>query len=119
MGWWKIEPETGMPAKDSRSTLSRPPEFVLLNAVPGADDDDAPCYLGDGPWDMASTVPEEVDNVTGTDFLLSAAELRDLLLQRVVPSRLIDARLELSARLLQVVDAFWNDIDDCYEYDWR
>ncbi|HMF19561.1 MAG TPA: hypothetical protein VKE98_20305 [Gemmataceae bacterium] len=118
MGWWKIEPDTGMPVKDSRSALSQPPEFVLLNAVPGVDDDESVFYLGDSPWDLASTVPDEVDAVTGTAFALSAAELRELLLQRTVPPRLNKAGPEMGAELLQIVDAFWNDIDGCYEDDW-
>jgi hypothetical protein len=118
MGWWKIDPETGMPAKDARSALSRPPEFVLLNAVPGVDDDEAACYLGDGPWDLASTVPDEVEAVTGAALSLSKEQLRDLLLRRAVPPSVAAGRPEIGARLLQVVDAFWKDIDGIYEDDW-
>ena len=118
MGWWKIDPETGMPAKDSHSALSRPPDFVLLNAVPGVDDDDAACYLGDPPWDLASTIPGEVEAVTGAALSLSDEQLRDLLMRRVVPPSVIDARPEIEARLLQVADLFWQDIDELYEDDW-
>ena len=59
MGWYRIDPATGKAAKEGHSKLSRPPEVVLLNAVPGVDDDEAHCYLGDGPWDMASTLRGE------------------------------------------------------------
>jgi hypothetical protein len=119
MGWWKIDPETGFPVKDAHSALSHPPDFVLLNAVPGVDSEDAACYLGDGPWDMASTVPGEVEAVIGAGRSLSAEELRDLLLRRAVPASVADRRPEITAQLLQVVDAFWKDIDDCYEFDWE
>jgi hypothetical protein len=34
MGWWRIDPESGNPAEDTASAMSRPPDFVLLNAVP-------------------------------------------------------------------------------------
>lgn len=30
MGWHKIDPQTGEPAKDAHSALSREPDFVLL-----------------------------------------------------------------------------------------
>jgi hypothetical protein len=66
MGWDRIDPATGMPLESSAWELSRPPEFVLLNAVPGVDDDEA-CYLGDGPWGMACTLPNEVAEAAGPD----------------------------------------------------
>jgi hypothetical protein len=37
--------------------------------VPGIDDDDAACYLGDGPWDMASTLPDEILTAVGGERL--------------------------------------------------
>lgn len=113
MGWWRIDPETGMPL-DAPSALSQPPDFVLLNAVPEVDADEEAFYLGDGPWDMASTVPDEIEAVAGA-IRLTEEELRDLLLRRVVPSR---AGQEAAAGLLRVVDALWQDVDGCYEDDW-
>jgi hypothetical protein len=119
MGWHKIDPRTGAPAKDAHSNLSKPPDFVLLNAVPGADDDDANCYLGDGPWDMASTVPAEINAVLGDASQLSDEQIRDLLLRRVVPSSVGNKQSDIGVKLLHVVDAFWKDIDSCYEDDWN
>jgi len=119
MGWWKIDPDSGMPAKDTHSALSRPPDFVLLNAVPGVDREEAACYLGDGPWDMASTVPDEIVAVIDGALSLSDDQLRDLLLRRVVPPSVAGVGPEIGAQLLQVVDAFWQDIDGCYEDDWE
>ena len=114
MGWWKIDPETGKPATGAQSALSRAPDAVLLNAVPGVDDELAACYLGDAPWDVASTVAGELEAVTGARPL-SDEQLRDLFLRRVVPPGVVT---EAAARLLQVVDTFWSDIDGCYEDDW-
>jgi hypothetical protein len=44
MGWHKIDPKTGKPAKNSPSALSQPPDFVLLNAIPGVDDNEIDCW---------------------------------------------------------------------------
>src|SRR5262245_27586364 len=88
MGWWRIDPATGEPAKDAQSSLSRPPEFVLLNAVPGADDDEEACYLGDGPWDMAASVADEIRSVIGDDVSLTDQEARSLLLEKRLSPRL-------------------------------
>lgn len=118
MGWYRIDPNTGKPLKDGDSKLSRPPDFVLLNAVPGVDDEESACYLGDGPWDMASTMPAEIKAVTGEVLSLSDEQLRDLLLRRVVPPSIAGSPSEIGARLLQVTDAFWRDIDSCYKDDW-
>ena len=113
MGWWPIDPATGQPVENASSALSRPPDFVLLNAVPGVDDDAAACYLGDGPWDMASTLPAEIREAGGTQ--LTAEQIRDLLLREIVPS----TDRETIGKLQQVITAFWKDIDWCYEDDWE
>jgi hypothetical protein len=115
MGWWKIDPQTGKPVKDARSALGRAPESVLLNAVPGVDDEAAACYLGDAPWDIASTVPKKLAAATDGARALSDDQLRDLFLRRAVPPGVAEA----AAQLLRVVDAFWSDIDGCYEDDWE
>ena len=119
MGWWKIDPRTGAPAKDAHSALSKPPDFVLLNAVPGVDDNEADCYLGDGPWDMASSLPEEIEAATGAVLRLSDEQIRDLLLRCVVPRGVGGKRSDIGVKLLQVVDAFRKDINSCYEEDWE
>lgn len=116
MGWHKIDPQTGEPAKDAHSALSREPDFVLLNAVPGVDDNQGDCYLGDSPWDMASTVPSEIAAVAGDAWKLSDEQIRDLLLRRIVPA---GVNAESGGKLLQVADALWRDIDSCYEDDWE
>src|SRR5262249_55050536 len=119
MGWHKIDPNTGAPAKNAHSALSQPPDFVLLNAVPGVDDNETDCYLGDGPWDMASTLPSEIEAVTRDVLELSDEQIRDLLLRRVVPPSVGGERSDLGIKLLQVVDAFWKDINSCYDEDWQ
>jgi hypothetical protein len=119
MGWHKIDPRTGAPAKDAHSAVSQPPDFVLLNAIPGVDDNESDFYLGDGPWDMASTMPREIAAVTGSGLQLSEEQIRDLLLRRVVPPGLGGERSDIGVKLLRLVDAFWKDIDSCYEDDWE
>jgi hypothetical protein len=116
MGWYKIDPATGKPLNNSPSALSKPPDFVLLNAVPGVDDEEAATYLGDGPWYMASTVCGELAEALPNLKALSDDQLRDLLLNRKLPPGTADA--ETGDEVLDIVDAFWDDIDSCYEDDW-
>src|SRR4051812_33947985 len=104
MGWWRIDPDTGMPLKDGHSKLSRP-DLVLLNAVPGVDDNEAACYLGDGPWDMSSTMPAEIAAATGDALFLSDDQLRDLLLRRVLPPGVAGPPSDIGVKLLQITDA--------------
>jgi hypothetical protein len=59
-GWWRIDPKTGKPLEQERSKLSRPPDFVLLNAVPGVDDSADASYLGDGPGDMVADAVRQI-----------------------------------------------------------
>jgi hypothetical protein len=119
MGWWRIDPETGMPAEGARSKLSRPPEFVLLNAVPGVDDEAEAYYLGDGPWDMAAAAANDVGQLLGAAPRPSDDELRRLFLERVLPAALAGLDSRSADRLLQVVDEMWKDVDGCYEDDWE
>ena len=115
MGWWQIDPETGRPAEGATSALSRPPEFVLLNAVPGADDEAGACYLGDGPSDMVSTMPAEVAGILGGPAAWSAGQVRDLFLRGRAPP---GVGAQVARRLRAAADEFWADIDGCYEDDW-
>jgi hypothetical protein len=114
MGWYRIDPETGQPLQDHHSALSRPPDFVLLNAVPGEDDEEVACYFGDGPSDMGFSFTGEVREMLPSGASLSPDEVRGLLLGGKVPARLG----AISGELRQAVKAFWADIDGCYEDDW-
>jgi hypothetical protein len=117
MGWWRIDPETGMPA-EAPSRLSQPPDFVLLNAVPGADDDAEAHYLGDGPWDMAADTARQIEAVLGPARQLSEDEVRRLLLERQLPPGVEGMGPGAADRLLRIADELWRDIDTCYEDDW-
>lgn len=114
MGWWRIDPLTGAPLRDSPSRLSRPGDVVLLNAVPGVDDDDGACYLGDGPGDMAFAGARELAGLLGDSRRLDADGVRQLLGTGLLP------RAEPAQRtaIERCVKAFWADIDDCYDFDW-
>jgi hypothetical protein len=103
-----------MPLEGSSSSLSRPPDFVLLNAVPGVDDDAEACYLGDGPSDMVSTLPGEVAEVVGRSW--SADEVRRLFLESRLPAGIGATE---GKELRSIVQAFWDDIDGCYEDSWE
>src|SRR5262249_23082832 len=111
-----INPETGEPLRGATSSLSRPPEFVLLNAVPGVDGSEGACYLGDGPSDMVSTLPAEFAAIVGPHVSWSAAQISTLFLNGRVPHG-VGARAK--AQLKKAVKAFWADIDDCYDFDWE
>ena len=122
MGWWPIDPETGECVQGARSELSRSPEFILRNAVPGVDDSDSTHYLGDGPLDMAYSLSGEVKellaNTQPPTPLPTKAEATKLFIDRVLPPSLSGLGAETTERLLQLVDETWADVDDCYEFDW-
>src|SRR5262249_46773286 len=107
-----------MPVKDAHSALSRPPDFVLLNAVPGVDDNEASYYLGDGPWDTAADVADQIAPVMGPVGGISEEEARAMVMERVLPTSLAELDPETTNRLVQIVDAFWKTVDQCYEFDW-
>ena len=115
MGWWPIDPQTGQYVEGKASSLSKPPEFVLLNAVPGADDEEGANYLGDGPSDMVSTLPKELADITDCSGW-SADDIRRLFLQDKSPPQVAP---EVADQLREVVAAFWKDINWCYEEDWE
>jgi hypothetical protein len=118
MGWWRIDPNTGKPAKDAASKLSRPPDFVLLNAVPGADDDTEAHYLGDGPWDMVYSAVTKITNLLKADKP-TAAEARALFMERRLQGSLAKLPPESTAKLLRIVEQMWDDVDGCYDDDWE
>lgn len=115
MGWWRINPKTGMPLEGASSALSKPPDMVLLNAVPGVDDQAGACYLGDGPSDMVSTMPDEIDGIAGDDVDWTPEAVRALFSKGQAPA---GVGPKMAASLRQAVKAFWDDIDSCYEDDW-
>jgi len=116
MGWWRIDPQTGMPLKGASSALSRPPDFVLLNAVPGVDNQPGACYLGDGPSDVVFITLEEIDDIIDANAPWSADEMRALFSENRVPARL---GAQAATRLRRAVDEFWAEIGWCYEDDWE
>lgn len=114
MGWWKIDPETGMPTKDT-SKMSKPGS-VILNAIPGVDDDADACYTGDAPWDYAVDAAGQLRGLLGESAAFSGEEASRLFLDRIAPAW-VDAG-EVS-EVLRIVDGLWSDIDDLYEEDWE
>jgi hypothetical protein len=119
MGWWRIDPETGMPEQNAYSKLSQPGRFHLLNAVPGVDDDAAAYYLGDSPWDLAADTARQVQELLGSSRCLSKEETRRLFLERILPQGIgISWQEPLAAPLLQIVDSMRCDVDECYQEAW-
>jgi hypothetical protein len=118
VGWWRIDPDSGKPLRDSPSKLSRPPDFTLLNAVPGVDDSAEAHYLGDGAWDMVGETVRQVKELLGDDPGLSEDEARRLFLDRVVPPAVAGLGSDVVQDLLQIVEEMWADLDDCYNWDW-
>jgi len=119
MGWWQIDPETGEPLKDDHSRLSRPPDFVLLNAVPGVDKDEEAHYLGDGPWDMAYSTVDKIKPLIIGMQRHSEEEVRMLFLDRVIPKTFVDLKPEAADSLLRAVDELWKHVNWCYQEDWE
>lgn len=117
MGWWQIDSDTGKPA-EAHSNLSRPPEFTLLNAVPGVDDD-AAHFLGDGPWDMAASCVDKLRKVIGDSQHLSDDEAWRLFSKRILPDAMQSWPEEARRRVLQLIEEMWANVDGCYEDDWE
>jgi hypothetical protein len=118
MGWWQIDPLTGEPAREQHSKLSRPPDFVLLNAVPGVDDAEEAHYMGDGPWDMVYLGVNRIKELLGVDQQLTADEARALVLNRTIPASLAGLTPESATHLLLLIDEMWKNVDWCYQDDW-
>lgn len=116
MGWWKIDPSTGAPIDDP-SALSDD-QVILLNAVPGVDDDGASHYLGDGPLDMAYSLSIELRESLGDTTKVSAVAALKWLLDGVPLADLVEAGI-VADESRRVAEAFWDDVDSCYEDDWN
>lgn len=114
MGWYKIDPETGLADEKGASKLSEAPDLLLLNAIPHVDNEEGAHYLGDGPADMASTLPSEIAEAADAASW-SPEEIRQLIGQGRVPK---GVSAEAALQLAEIVRAFWQDIDGCYEEDW-
>ncbi|HTU20823.1 MAG TPA: hypothetical protein VMG10_22410 [Gemmataceae bacterium] len=119
MGWWRIDPQTGEPLSNSRSRLSRSPDFVLLNAVPSVDNDEEAHYLGDDPWDFAYSAVQKINALIVRMPTPSENELRQLFLERVIPQTFQQRKPEAIASMLQTVDKLWENVNWVYEEDWK
>jgi hypothetical protein len=117
MGWWKIDPATGKPLKESCSALSRPPDFMLLNAVPGVDNKAGAHYLGDAPWDFAGSFVHELKQVLGEWPVISVGDAEKFFSSGALPKSFgLEAP---TAKDLQVrVKRFWQEIDELYRDEW-
>ncbi len=113
MGWWKIDPETGLPTKDT-SKISEPGS-VSLNAIPGIDDDPDACYSGDTPWDAVYQAMQVLREFLGEFAEFSEEEAGRLIFDRALP---VWADPGLSPEVLRIIDTMWFEVDDCYEEDW-
>jgi hypothetical protein len=116
MGWWKIDPATGEALQDSASALSRPPDFVLLNALPGVDDEAGSHYLGDTNYDFAMSLAGELRPLFDGRAAPAPDELRDLLLYGIAPS---EWPVPLVEQAFARNDALWADLDSVYQEDWQ
>ena len=115
MGWWKIDPSTGDPIGQP-SALSDD-QVILLNAVPGVDDDSAAHYLGDGPLDMAYSLSNELREALGDSTRVSAVDALKWLLDGVSLAELSEAGMD-DEEIRRLAETFWSDVDSCYEDDW-
>ncbi len=111
MGWWQIVPETGQPMNLAPASSPKP-----LNAVPGHDNQEAPCYGGDAPLDTMLDISNELAAIVGPSVPWSLDEVDALFERRVVPPRFGP---EQAVRILGVVERFWVEFDDCYLDDWE
>lgn len=117
MGWYRIDPNTGK-SLEQPSKLSQPTDFVLLNAVPGVDDDEAACYLGDGPSDIAVDTVRQLKQMLGASIQPEANDLRRLVWNQKIPAAW-KLKAEQKAQLLEVIEALWDDVDGIYEDQWE
>ena len=99
MGWWQIDPATGMPLRTSGKDPAQVDE----------------CYTGDSPWDAAAGSMEELRELVG-DAEFTPDEAKRLVFNRIVPDWVDPGD---AAEVLRIVDAMWDEVDDCYEESWE
>jgi hypothetical protein len=90
---------------------------VLLNAVPGVDDDEEAHYLGDGPWDMMYSAVTKITALLEGRPLPTAAEARALFMERRLQGSLAKLPPETVVLLLPLVADMWKNVDYCYDDD--
>jgi hypothetical protein len=115
MGWWKIDPSTGAPLDEPSASSSD--EVILLNAVPGVDDDGEAHYLGDGPLDMAYSLSNELRDLLGDSTEVAAVDALKWLLDGAPLAALGESAMT-AAEIQRLAEGFWDDVDSCYEDDW-
>jgi hypothetical protein len=111
MGWWKVNPKTGKPLK-TPSKLSKP-GHVLLNAVPGIDDDPKACLLGDPPFDALDMATDSIRGLAPAKSKVSKEEWEAFALKRKVPAALKPH----GAELREIAAGMWEEIQESYEDD--
>jgi hypothetical protein len=99
------------------SKASPSPDHTLLNAVPGVDDEEGACYLGDGPLDIVDVYAGQIAEMVG-DCRFAEEEAWRLVAERVTPPSFRDVEPVALADILQGFEQMWADVDWCYEEDW-
>lgn len=117
MGWYRIDPETGMPLPETYSRASTP-NLLWENAFPGVDDDPDAFYFGDGPMDMADAAADDAEKILRGRVQPTEADLEALFAERRVGDSLTGLTSGEVESLLRIVAEFWDNIDWCYEEDW-
>jgi hypothetical protein len=116
MGWWVIDPDTGMPKKGSVSKAKPKDGGVFVNAFPGIDDAAESQYLGDEPMDWADGAAEELRASFGPDWAPAPEDIR-----RVLSGDNTGAGVDASvvAKVSQTVSEFWASVDQSYQDSWQ
>lgn len=96
MVWWRLAPQTGKPDGDYPAPV-----------------DDSCVYLDDGALDATGNAATEIEESFGASRHFSDEEVCDLLLGRVPPAS-VGPWSDAAADLIQLVDALWQLVDECY-----
>jgi hypothetical protein len=94
--WWSIDPQTGEPDGNA-------------SRVDGAHD-----CLGDCPRDAVGQSVDAIETTFAVSRCFSEAEVRALLVQRVIPPSFRGGP-EDSAELLDLVEGLWEGVGRCYQ----
>jgi hypothetical protein len=113
MGWWKVESTTGMPLRNGKSKRSAD-RCVVLNALPGVDDDKNACLIGDGPLDMIDVAIAKIRPLIPTGVQIPHSEWMQLATKKQVPTSLKSSTKDIK----HIVVALWDNVYGCYEDDW-